>query len=168
MCVWYTNVFSSCCTICKEFPRFQLNACSMEQDTRYQYLDGNNFCKAQILNVNSWPSPFHSYIIKTNNTVTIVYPPYFRPHTIGYLGQNDHFMLTQACHWVLGHKVPGLRHLYKPIGSKINQNLKNSPKIIDTNYNKNYMFLLKLLQITPNNPFEQYIYILYINHLIIN
>ena len=99
----------------------------MEQDTRYQPLDRNKFCKAQRLNVNSWPFPFHSYIKKTTNTVTTVFPPYFRPHTIGYLGQNDHFMLTQAYRWDLGHKFPGLRHLYKPIGSKINQNLNNSP-----------------------------------------
>ena len=118
MCVWYTNVFSSCCTICKEFPRLKLNAFSMEQDTRYQPLDGNKFCKAQRLNVNSWPSPFHSYIKKTTNTVTTVCPPYFRPHTVGYLAQNDHFMLTQACREVLGHKVPGLRHLYKPIEAR--------------------------------------------------
>ena len=99
------------------------------------------------------------HILKKTNTVTTVCPPYFRPHTIGYLGQNDHFMLTQACRWVLGHKVPGLRHLYKPIGSKINQNLNNSSKIIDTNYSKNYIFLLKLKQITPNNRLERFIYI---------
>ena len=122
MCVWYTNVFSSCCTICKEFPQFQLNACSMEQDTRYQSLDGNNFCKAQILNVNSWPSPFHSYIKTTTNTVITVCSPYFHPHKVGCLAQNDHFMLTQACLRVLGHKFPCLRHLYKPIRGKINQN----------------------------------------------
>ena len=68
-------------------------------------------------------------------------------------------LLTLACRRVLGHKVPHLRHLYKPIGSKINQNLNNSPKIIDTNYNKNYMFLLKLIQITPNNRAKRFIYI---------
>ena len=54
-------------------------------------------------------------------------PPYFRLHRVGCLPKNDHFMLMQACLWVLGHKVAGLCHLYKPIGSKINQNLNNSP-----------------------------------------
>ena len=91
-------------------------------------LDRNKFFKAQRLNANSWPPPFHPYIKKTTNTVTIVCPPYFRPHGVGCMAQNDHFMLTQACRWVLGHKFPCLHHLYKPIRSKINQNLNNSPK----------------------------------------
>ena len=60
---------------------------------------------------------------------------------------------------VLGHKVPRLRHLYKPIKSKINQYLNNSPKKINRNYSKNYMILLKLQQITSNNRLERFIYI---------
>ena len=68
-------------------------------------------------------------------------------------------LLTLACCRVLGHKVPRLRHLYKPIKSKINQYLNNSPKKFNTNYSKNYMILLKLQQITSNNRLERFIYI---------
>ena len=57
MCIWYTNLFSStCCTICKEFSQFELNAFSMEEYTRYR--PRNKFCKAQRLNVNLWPSHY--------------------------------------------------------------------------------------------------------------
>ena len=55
---------------------------------------------------------------------------------VGCQEQNDHFMLTQACRRVLGHKITGLRHLYKPIRSKINQDLNNSQKKIDTTIGK--------------------------------
>ena len=68
-------------------------------------------------------------------------------------------LLTLARHRVLGHKVPRLRHLYKPIKSKINQYLNNSQIFFNTNYNKNYMILLKLQQITSNNRLERFIYI---------
>ena len=68
-------------------------------------------------------------------------------------------MIMQAHRRVLGHKVPRLRHLYKPIKSKINQYLNNSQKKINTNYSKNYMILLKLQQITSNNRLERFIYI---------
>ena len=68
-------------------------------------------------------------------------------------------LLTLACRRVLGHKVPRLRHLYKPIKSKINQYLNNFQKKINTNYGKNYMILLKLQQITSNNCLELFIYI---------
>ena len=64
--------------------------------------------------------------------------------------QNDHFMLKQARCRVLGHKVPGLRHLYKPIRSKINQDLNNSKKKIDTTIGKIICFYwscYKLVQI---------------------
>ena len=72
---------------------------------------------------------------------------------------NRLMLLTLAHRRVLGHKVPCLRHLYKPIKSKINQYLNNSPKKINTNYSKNYMILLKLQQITSNNRLERFIYI---------
>ena len=65
-------------------------------------------------------------------------------------------LLTLARRRVLGHKVPRLRHLYKPIKSKINQYLNNSPKKFNTNYSKNYMILLKLQQITLNNRIHIY------------
>ena len=60
-------------------------------------------------------------------------------------------LLTQARRRVLGHKVTGLRHLYKLIRSKINQDLNNSQKKLIQTCGKNYMFLLKLLQISPLN-----------------
>ena len=66
-------------------------------------LDRTKFFKAQRLNVNSWPPPFHPYIKKTTNTnnslptvfssthgrmsgtkwLTTVCPPYFSPHRVG-------------------------------------------------------------------------------------
>ena len=67
-------------------------------------------------------------------------------------------LLTLARRPVLGHKIPGLRHLYKPIKSKINQYLNNfQKKLIQTR--KNYMILLKFQQITSNNGLERFIYI---------
>ena len=69
-------------------------------------------------------------------------------------------LLTLAHRRVLGHKVPHLRHLNKPIKSKINQYLNNSPQKINSNYSKNYIILLKLQQITSNNRLGQFIYIL--------
>ena len=72
---------------------------------------------------------------------------------------NRLMLLMLARRQVLGHKVPRLRHLYKPIKSKINQYLNNSPKKFNTNYSKNDMILLKLQQITSNNRLERFIYI---------
>ena len=48
-------------------------------------------------------------------------------------------LLTLARRRVLGHKVPRLRHLYKPIKIKINPYLNNSQKIFNTNYRRNSM-----------------------------
>ena len=74
--------------------------------------------------------------------------------------ENEKLMLLRlACRRVLGHKVPRLRHLYKPIKSKINQYLNNSQNKFNTNYRKIYMILLKLQQITSNNRLERFIYI---------
>ena len=68
-------------------------------------------------------------------------------------------LLTLSRRQVLGHKVPGLRHLYQPIKSKINQYSNNSPKKINTNYSKIYIILLKLQQITSTNHLDRFIYI---------
>ena len=68
-------------------------------------------------------------------------------------------LLTLARRRVLGHKVPGLGHLYRPIKRNIYQYLNNSQKKINRNYSKIYIILLKLLQIRRNNRLDRFIYI---------
>ena len=90
---------------------------------RFQYNTGNEIDSFENFKV----STNYHVVLTDISSKTLENTQKFMPNS-QLIHVTELMLLTLARRRVLGHKVPGLRHLYQPIKSKINQRLNNSPK----------------------------------------